>query len=162
MGACFSSKMEDTSKVIRVVHLDGSFEHYDEPAIVNQVINNYPKHFLCSPIQILQHGLVPLMLDQQLKTGQIYFMLPNSTLKFNASPMELTSLTRKLTNIAKTGRCPAKSVPLSHSAKTVWDQRVTSSNKFLGQRCGAGVVECVGNTHNSTPWKPVLATIRET
>ncbi|MFS7934830.1 hypothetical protein Hanom_Chr05g00396271 [Helianthus anomalus] len=162
MGACFSSKMEVTSKAIRVVHLDGSLEHYDDPATVDQVINNFPKHFLCTPIQILQDGLVPLKLDHQLEAGQIYFMLPNSTLKFNASPMDLTSLTRKLTNIAKNGRCacPAKLVSVSPSASPSWDPKASSPNRFLDQRFGGGVKD-VGNTRKSPQWKPNLATISE-
>ncbi|KAL8191551.1 hypothetical protein R6Q57_028282 [Mikania cordata] len=160
MGACFSSKTELTSKAIRVVRLDGSLEDYDGPATVNQVINNFPKHFLCNPIQILQDGLVPLRLEQ-LKMGQIYFMLPVYTLKFNASPMDLTSLTRKLTNIAKTGRCPAKpSDPINPSASPLRGPKDRSLNRF-DRRCG-GRVENMGNTGETPRWKPILAPIGET
>lgn len=165
MGGCFSSKiskMEVTLKTIRVVHMDGLLEDYEEPATVDQVINNFPKHFVCTPIQILQNGLIPLKPDYQLKTGQIYFLLPNYTLKFDASPMDLTSLTRKLTNIAKTGRCLVKSVPTSPSASPLWDPKVKSPNRFLECRmCGVGGVENMGNTVKLPQWKPNLATIRE-
>ncbi|PWA76442.1 hypothetical protein CTI12_AA234310 [Artemisia annua] len=162
MGACFSSKISEMDKlktIIRVVHLDGSLVDYEAPATVDQVINNFPKHFLCTPLQVLQNGLVPLKLNHQLKTGQIYFLLPNHTLKFNASPMDLTSLTRKLTNIAKTGRCLAKSVPTSTSTSPQWDPKSRHTNRFLDRQCGH--VDNFGNAHKSPQWKPILATIRE-
>lgn len=151
-------------KTIRVVHMDGSLEDYQDPATVDQVIINFPKHFLCTPIQILQDGLIPLKLDHQLKAGQIYFMLPNSTLKFNASPTDLISLTRKLTNIAKTGQCLAKLVPTSPLASPLWDLKARSPNRVLDDRrscVGDGMEKMAGSVHKSPPWKPNLTMIRE-
>ncbi|KAI3782298.1 hypothetical protein L2E82_12338 [Cichorium intybus] len=165
MGACYSceqSSKEGKLKTIRVVHLDGSVDDYVDPATVEQVIGNFPKHFLCTPIQILQDGLVPLQPNHQLETGQTYFMLPNSTLSFNASPMDLTSLTRKLTNIAKTSRCTSKSAPASPSASPLWASEPSSPNRFLDRRpSGETREESMLNSPKSPLWKPILAPITE-
>ncbi|KVI11855.1 Protein of unknown function DUF4228 [Cynara cardunculus var. scolymus] len=165
MGACSSCKRSKTRvplKTIRVVQMDGSLEDYQDPATVDQVIINFPKHFLCTPIQILQDGLIPLKHDHQLKTGQIYFMLPNSTLKFNASPMDLVSLTKKLTKIAKTSRCLPKLVPTSPLASPLWDPKARSPNRGLALRCvGDGMEKMAVSVPKSPPWKPNLTMIRE-
>ncbi|KAK9055278.1 hypothetical protein SSX86_026360 [Deinandra increscens subsp. villosa] len=158
---CFSSKRSKTEvspKTIRVVHLDGSLQDYENPATVDQVITNFPMHYLCTPVEILQSGLVPLQLNHQLKTGQIYFILPNSTLKFNTCPDDLTSLTRKLMNIAKTSRsCPPKLVSRSPSASP----QGTSESKFVDRRYGEfGEVRML-NSPKSPQWKPVMDTIIE-
>ncbi|KAI3772136.1 hypothetical protein L6452_03311 [Arctium lappa] len=158
MGASFSSKASNedlTLKTIRVMHLNGSVDGYEDPATVDQVTSNFPNHFLCSPIEILQTGLVPLKLHHQLTSGQIYFILPNSTLKFNSSPVDLTSLTRKLTNIAKTGHCSAKSVP---AASRSANPRLCNPQ---GRKCGENVVKSMLRSQKSPLWKPNLTTIIE-
>ncbi|KAF5804844.1 hypothetical protein HanRHA438_Chr05g0211801 [Helianthus annuus] len=165
MGTCFSSKRskaEVASETIRVVHMDGSLQDYEDPATVDQVITNFPMHYLCTPVEIFQSGLVPLQLNHQLKTGQIYFVLPNTTLKFNTSPDDLTILTRKLMNIAKTARSgPAKSVPRSPSASMLHNPQGTSQTTFLDHRCGDhGEVNTL-NSPKSPIWKPVMDTIVE-
>ncbi|KAI3811473.1 hypothetical protein L1987_21197 [Smallanthus sonchifolius] len=168
MGTCFSSKRSKTevkTEIIRVVHLDGSLQDYENPATVDQVISNFPMHYLCTPVEIYQSGLVPLELNHQLKTGQIYFILPNSTLKFNTSPDDLTTLTRKLMNIAKTGRsCPAKSVSRSPSASPLCSPQRTSRSKFLrlDRRCGDNNGQVSMLSSPKLPlWKPVMDTIIE-
>ncbi|GJS93619.1 hypothetical protein Tco_0800587 [Tanacetum coccineum] len=165
MGACSSckrSKPEVAFTTIRIVHLDGYLENYEDPATVDQVINNFPKHFLCTPLQVLQNGLVPLSHDHQLKTGQIYFILPNSTLRFNDSPQDLTSLTRKLTKIAKTGQCPFKTTKRSpSSASSLPTPQATSPRPCLDSRFGNNGEDIMLNSPKSPQWIPVLDTIIE-
>ncbi|KAI3754729.1 hypothetical protein L1987_54518 [Smallanthus sonchifolius] len=89
-------------RTIRVVHFDGYIEDYESPASVNQVITIFPKHFMTTPIRLMQVGLVPLKLDTLLEPGKIYFLLPCSFIRFNESSSDLVCLTKKLTDIAKT------------------------------------------------------------
>ncbi|KAK1420873.1 hypothetical protein QVD17_22800 [Tagetes erecta] len=160
MGAHFSCKSSgpDVTKLrkIRVVHLDGSLEAYEDPATVDQVVSNFPKHFLCTPMDIIQSGLIPLKLDHQLRPGQIYFMLPNSTLKFNASPVDLSSLAKKLMSIAKTGRFSAKSVPTSPLASPVCNREQPTSPGHCFDR---DIRE--ESMMKSLRWKPNLGAITE-
>ncbi|XP_024965682.1 uncharacterized protein LOC112505868 [Cynara cardunculus var. scolymus] len=158
MGAGFSSKTskaELTKKTIRVVHLNGSLDDYQDPATVDQVTSNFPDHFLCSPIEILQAGLVPLKLNHQLTSGQIYFIFPNSTLKFNSSPVDLTSLTRKLTNIAKTSHGSTKSVP---AASLSVNRRLRNPQ---ARKCGEKGKKSMLKSRKLPLWKPNLTTIIE-
>ncbi|KAM0021289.1 hypothetical protein Hdeb2414_s0024g00649261 [Helianthus debilis subsp. tardiflorus] len=163
MGARFSCKSSETDvatrstpRRTRVVHLDGSLVDYQDPTTVDQVLRNFPNHFLCTPVQIIQAGLVPLRLDHQLRSGKLYFMLPDSTLKFNASPVDLASLTKKLMNIAKTSRSnSAKSVPTSPSASPLCNPQPRSPSHSFGRGCGEDSMV------KSLRWKPILDAITE-
>lgn len=164
MGAHFSCKSYETDFItlnkILVVHVDGSLENYEDPTTVDQVTSNFPKHFLCTAVEVLQSGLVPLRLNHQLILGQIYFMLPNySTLQFNLSPVELVSLTRKLLNIAKTGQCSTKLVATTPPADSICNPQATRPVKLLDRRCGDILGE--ESMIKSHGWKPILAAITE-
>ncbi|KAJ0800448.1 hypothetical protein HanPI659440_Chr03g0103151 [Helianthus annuus] len=103
-----------TLRIIRVVHFDGYIEDYESPATVNQVITIYPKHFLTTPIRLMQIGLVPLKLDTLLEGGKIYFLLPCSFIRLNESSSDLTCLTKKLNNIAKTSQLKPRQTTLAN------------------------------------------------
>lgn len=143
--------------------MDGSLQDFENPATVDQVISNFPKHYLCTPVEIFQSGLVPLQLNHQLKTGQVYFMLPNSTLKFNTCPDDLTTLTRKLMNIAKTGRpCTVKSVSRSPLGSPLPSpQGTTNQSKFVDRGCGDNGEVIMLHSPKSPMWKPAMDTIIE-
>ncbi|KVI01433.1 uncharacterized protein LOC112500941 [Cynara cardunculus var. scolymus] len=149
MGACCSCRTSTkrTLKTIRVVHLDGVLEVYESPTTVNQVISNLPKHFMSTPVQLIQNVLVPLKLDTQLEPGRIYFVLPFSILRFNEAPGDLINLAKKLTNVAKTHRPRPKPKP------------APSTQISLG--CSNGEKNNMRNSTKSLSWKPILATIRE-
>ncbi|KAI3701732.1 hypothetical protein L6452_27027 [Arctium lappa] len=155
MGSCCSCRTstERTPKTIRVVHLDGFLEVYESPTTVNQVISDLPKHFMSTPIQLIQNVLVPLKLDTQLEPGKVYFVLPFSILRFNEAPGDLIALAKKLTNIAKTHRSKPKSAPLASP------QVKGSTQISLG--CSNSEKNTMGNSTKLLSWKPILATIRE-
>nr|POE75266.1 hypothetical protein CFP56_14301 [Quercus suber] len=122
MGACFSCRSSQPFKSIRVVHFNGYVEDFEHPVSVNEVTAKSPKHFVCTPAQLLSNGSKPLKPDTQLELGKIYFLLPFSTLQADVSPMDLASIVRKLTTVAKTS-------PL-------WSQQhgsnpATSPNRFM-------------------------------
>lgn len=155
MGACCSCRTsnERILKTIRVVHLDGFLEVYESPTTVNQVISNLPKHFMSTPIQLIQNVLVPLKLDTQLEPGKVYFVLPFSILRFNEAPGDLINLAKKLTNIAKTHQPKPKPTTLAGP------QVKGSTQISLG--CSKGEKNNMTNSTKLLSWKPILATIRE-
>ncbi|KAL8265326.1 hypothetical protein R6Q59_023456 [Mikania micrantha] len=116
MGSCcfVERSTRPTLRTIRVVHFDGYIEDYEGPVMVNQVINIFPKHFITTPIRLMQVGLAPLKLDTQLEPGKIYFLLPCSFIRFNDSSSDLICLTKKLANIAKTGQPKPKPTSLTN------------------------------------------------
>ncbi|PWA75387.1 hypothetical protein CTI12_AA164450 [Artemisia annua] len=114
MGVCCfqeRSREEPSSRTIRVVHIDGLIEDFESPTTVNEIIGYFTRHFLTTPIQILQVGLIPLKNDTKLEPGRIYFLLPYAITRFNESSVDLLPLTKKLIKIAKTRRSIAKPSP---------------------------------------------------
>ncbi|KAE9604728.1 hypothetical protein Lal_00010806 [Lupinus albus] len=168
MGGCFSSSSSSTSNIIRLVHLSGYVEDFDQPILVNQVIRNSPKHFICTSMQLLSSTSQPLKGDTQLQLGNVYFMLPYSILQANFSPVGMASLANRLTTIAKT-RCGSKK-SLESSPNSLLNQNelcnIWSSPSRSPSRLGV-VVEEIGVTYGARnslrlqPWKPLLDTIRE-
>ena len=167
MGACFSIRSSSTFNNVRVVHLNGYVEDFEQPISASQVIGNPPKHFVCTSIQLLSScSSKSLNGDTQLRPGQVYFMLPYSILQDEVSPVDLASLAKRLTAIAKTRPCEynngnksIKASPLS--SQTFWSSPSRSPGRV-------GVQEQIGMMMNGRlgtcsvqPWKPMLDTIRE-
>lgn len=115
MGVCCfqerSREEPSLSRTIRVVHIDGLIEDFESPTTVNEIIGYFTRHFLTTPIQILQVGLIPLKNDTRLEPGRIYFLLPYAITRFNESSVDLLPLTKKLIKIAKTRKSIAKPAP---------------------------------------------------
>lgn len=151
MGACFSCRSSQPFKSIRVVHFNGYVEDFEHPVSVNEVTAKSPKHFVCTPAQLLSNGSKPLKPDTQLELGKIYFLLPFSTLQADVSPMDLASIVRKLTTVAKTS-------PL-------WSQQhgsnpATSPNRFMETEKPV-VAYGAPRSARARSWRPILDTIRE-
>ncbi|KAL1335420.1 hypothetical protein HN51_064318 [Arachis hypogaea] len=180
MGAYFSCGARSSSnfKSIRVVHLNGHVEEFDEPISAGQVIfgvgSSTKQYFVCTAIQLLSScsSSMSLKEDAQLQPGQIYFMLPYSILHADVSPVDLASLAKRLNAIARTRPCLDYSNNNNNnnhksmkdgflSCQTqVWNPIITSSPSN-------SVVGVMGEEKGSVyrvmqqPWKPILDTIKE-
>ncbi|KAK7413037.1 hypothetical protein VNO78_04872 [Psophocarpus tetragonolobus] len=167
MGGCFSSKPSSTINNVRLVHLSGYVEDFDQPISVSQVTGTPAKHFVCTSLQLLSSCSKPLNGETQLQPGNVYFMLPFSILQADVSPADLASLAKKLTAIAKTSRCEGKKNSLKDGVlssqqglNNVWGSPSRSPGRL-------GLVEQTSMPYGGRspcrirPWKPILDTIRE-
>ncbi|XP_054820207.1 uncharacterized protein LOC129319231 [Prosopis cineraria] len=181
MGGCVSSCRSSSSssttafKNVRVVHLNGYVEDFLEPVSVRQLTGDPPKHFVCTTLQLLSpsNSTTPLKADAKLRPGEVYFKLPCSVLQADVSPVDLASLAKRLTAIAKTtstivnraeedenqprlGRVPLSShLALSHRDRV----SVSACGLQGGRRRGGGKRSLYG--HGVQPWKPILDPIGE-
>ncbi|XP_057433694.1 uncharacterized protein LOC130726452 [Lotus japonicus] len=175
MGGCFScrsSSKNSKSNSVRLVHLSGYVEDFEQPISVSQVTGNSgnpTSHFVCTSVQLLSSCSKSLKGDTQLQPGNVYFMLPYSILQPDVSPVDLASLAKRLTSIAKTRRrsCDEdkKSLKASPLASQIGLSNVWSSPSRSPGR--VGVAEEIGLAYGGRsvsgvrPWKPILGTIRE-
>ncbi|XP_004487978.1 uncharacterized protein [Cicer arietinum] len=167
MGGCFSSRPSCTSKTIRLVHLSGYVEDFEQPITVNQVTcGNPPTHFVCTSLQLLSSSSKPLKGDTQLQPGIVYFMLPYSILQADVSPVDLASLAKRLTAKAKTRRFEDKKKTMKGSPllnknelRSVWSSPLMSPSR-VGAAEGIGMAYG-GSTCRGRLWRPLLDTIRE-
>ncbi|KAG5006156.1 hypothetical protein GLYMA_09G058700v4 [Glycine max] len=166
MGGCFSSKPSFTINNVRLVHLSGYVEDFENPISVSQVTGTPPKHFVCTSVQLLSSCSKPLNGDTQLQPGNVYFMLPYSILQADVSPVDLASLAKRLTAIAKTRSRKLEGKKSSSLKDGSFSSNVWSSPSRSPGRLG-GVVEQIGMPYGGPspcrvrPWKPILDTIRE-
>ncbi|CAL5376704.1 unnamed protein product [Camellia sinensis] len=157
MGSCFSSRPSSSSttllKTIRVVHMNGHVEDFEHSVTVGEVTGKPPRHFVCTRTQLVSGEPKPLKQETQLELGNVYFMLPYSTIQSGVSPVDLASIAKKLTRVAKTSqpqlanKSPLRNF-LSSGSSPVWSSPATSPNRFSG-------------SVKAQSWKPFLDTIRE-
>jgi hypothetical protein len=167
MGACFPCRSSSpAAKSIRLVHFNGYVEDFEHPVSVSQATGKPPKHFVCTPAQLLCAGSEPLNPDTQLEPGKIYFFLPFSVLQPDVSPMDLVSIVRKLTAVAKASRREAKSPLWSTdqygSSPGFSSQGTASPSRFVepeGKMMMMGYGE--QRSARARPWRPILDTIGE-
>ncbi|EEF44118.1 uncharacterized protein LOC8258046 [Ricinus communis] len=162
MGSCLSCRSSPKLKSIRVVHLNGYVEYFEYPVLVSQITDKSCKHFVSTAAQLLSTASKSLKPDAQLQQGQIYFLLPYSTLQAEVSPLDFAALVKRLTSVAKkSDHCrkanntkSSRTVPTSTSpiiSPGRFVQPVQPSGMaFRGKRCSV-----------EKPWKPILDTIRE-
>lgn len=162
MGGCFScgSSSSSSFKNVRVVHLNGHVENYEETITVRQVITgmsntntdtnttNPPKHFVCTALHLLSPSSSKPFMNEDtfLQPGLVYFMLPYSILQADVSPVDLASLAKRLSALAK-----AKTKPCTVDNKSSLGERREQFSVAYGGKRPCRV----------RPWKPILDTIRE-
>lgn len=178
MGGCFSSTSSSTFKNnIRLVHLSGYVEDFEQPISVSQVTGgNPPTHFVCTSLQLLSSSSKPLKGDTQLQPGNVYFILPYSAFQAEFSAVDLASLAKRLTSIAKTNNRSTKDRrKKSLKGGTTSSSLLSNQDGLLSNVWGSpsrspgrvGVAEQIGMAYEGRsscrvrPWKPILDTIRE-
>ncbi|XP_041018058.1 uncharacterized protein LOC121260297 [Juglans microcarpa x Juglans regia] len=173
MGACFSCRSSSAVfKSIRVVHFNGFVEDFENPVSVCQVTGKPPKHFVCTPAQLLSTATATasasnlLKPDTQLEPGKLYFLLPYSTLQAEISPLDLASIAKRLTRVAKTNRSQAKSSRASpsispYSSSPVLNSPSRSPNRFGEPEASMVALGATKRSSRARPWKPILDPIRE-
>ncbi|XP_014508513.1 uncharacterized protein LOC106768056 [Vigna radiata var. radiata] len=153
MGACFSCDSSSILKHIRVVHMNGYVEDFEQPISVRQVIGHPSKHFLCTSTQLLSASSKSMTGETHLQPGQVYFMLPYSVLQADVSPVDLAALVKRLSAVAKA------TSPLSTQNQTLSSSPSTTP---IREQYGVGKMNLgVRSPCKIQPWKPVLDTISE-
>uniref|UniRef100_A0A803Q7D2 DUF4228 domain-containing protein n=1 Tax=Cannabis sativa TaxID=3483 RepID=A0A803Q7D2_CANSA len=180
MGLCYSCRslsLSTTSnnrpefKYVRVVHLNGYVECFEQPIPVSQVLEKPSKNFVCTPIELLSSGFRPLKPETLLQPGRIYFLLPYTTLQAEVSPIDLATLVKRLnaaaTKTSRSGSIKSSSSgllasPLSSqligSPSSIWSSPSWSPNRFAEPDCMSDLAQ---RSVRARSWKPILDTIRE-
>jgi hypothetical protein len=165
MAACFSfCRSSPASESIRLVHMNGYVEDFEQPISVSQATGKPPKHFVSTPAQLLCAGSEPLNPDTQLEAGKIYFLLPLSVLRADVSPLDLVSIVRKLTAVAKASRREQPKSPRASqygSSPLLFSSSPgTSPSRFMEPERKMMAYGAQRSTR-ARSWTPILDTIRE-
>lgn len=109
MGGCFSllitSDMNDNklsaASTANIITITGEFRQFVTPVSVSQVLeqiesSSNPESFICNSDNLYYDETIPaLKPDQELQSGEIYFILPNSKLQYPLTASEMAGLAIK-------------------------------------------------------------------
>lgn len=149
--------------VIRVVHFNGQLDEFPEPISVRRAMQNHPRHFICFPRDLYTVNCRPLRLEELLRLGELYFLLPLSTLESDLTVENLMALAAKLYAAARKEVCRRT------------QRRIMSCNlggaggcsvpEKLLRSCDDPELKMILREHlltKSRLWRPGLHTIEET
>ncbi|PIA43833.1 hypothetical protein AQUCO_01800108v1 [Aquilegia coerulea] len=158
MGSCFSRSSSSSSlNCVRIVHLNGYIEDFEDPITVKQVTADLPKHFLCTTAHLV-YGSKPIGPEVKLQTGCIYFLLPYSILRSDTSPANMVALATKLTAYGRSNRSSAKT-----NHESLLNLPASKGNSILvSTNCEYSLRPArVERSSTVTKWKPILDAITE-
>lgn len=151
--------------VIRVVHFNGQLDEFPAPISVRRAVQNHPHHFICLPRDLYTVNCRPLQLQEHLQLGELYFLLPLSTLESDLTVENLMTLTAKLYAAARKEVC--RRTQRRMSSDSVWnlgsDGGCSMPEKLL-RSCDDPELKMILREHlvtKSRLWRPGLHTIEE-
>ncbi|KAG2327282.1 hypothetical protein Bca52824_010010 [Brassica carinata] len=104
MGACVSreSMRGDSAKLIL---FDGTLEEFSTPVKVWQILQKYPTSFVCNSDEMdFDDAVSAVSGDEELRSGQLYFVLPLTWLNHPLRAEEMAGLAVKASSaLAKSG-----------------------------------------------------------
>ncbi|KAK1284788.1 hypothetical protein QJS10_CPB21g01465 [Acorus calamus] len=134
--------------VIRIVHLNGHVEEFSRPVPAGEVLKSHPGHILSRPCsQGVARKILILSPDSELRRGQIYFLIPSTSLPEKKKQKKILMKKQNRNNDAKHHH--------HHSRKSSSDDDVMveeAEDKHKKRRCWTGRVGV---------WRPHLESISE-
>lgn len=164
-----SSKLAEEEEVmkIRLVHLNGWTEEFEDAMTVAQVTGgDKQQHFVFAQAQLatlLNSKPKPLDSATQLQKGSIYFLLPLSIFNTEMSPIDLATISKRLTLAAaahKPSRIDNKKKKKKKQSKL--EIRNRYADRYVPPRINEALGDVdVNNDKQNTSWKPILESITE-
>jgi hypothetical protein len=151
---------------IRVVHLNGQLDEFPAQVSVKRVLQNLPRHFICCSRDLFAVKCRPLQPDEDLRLGELYFLLPLSILESDLSAENLVALAARLYAAAR--KEVSRAAQRRRSADSACDlpgEGRSSMYEELLRSCEDPEVKIAFREHlisKSRSWRPRLHTIEET
>ncbi|XP_058082580.1 uncharacterized protein LOC131230681 [Magnolia sinica] len=147
-----------SSRVVKVVCLDGRVEVYTRPVNAAELMLENPSRFVCDASDLkVGHRIPGLAADEDLEPRHLYFLLPMNMLYSVLTPINMASLSHNASKAFKQGG-PSKNIgkifpvfgdscifPSEIKPSTVKIQHPNPNQRFSRQRS----------------WRPALDTIVE-
>ncbi|KAH9310346.1 hypothetical protein KI387_025381, partial [Taxus chinensis] len=176
MGICISSSHDENSvPTANLILMDGSIREFSQPLRNNEILREYPGHFICSSdgLYIGKNISEVLHEDDQLQLGQLYFLLPRRKLEYVVTESDMAALFLKANSAIKQRKRNNKRVqPLFHvDLDARHDEGLTSQDiSSWGEEEFCGINLCMSKTMPVSPgrvglgktqWQSKLETIVE-
>lgn len=140
MGACVSreSMRGDSAKLIL---FDGTLQEFSSPVKVWQILQKYPTSFVCNSDEMdFDDAVSAVSGNEELRSGQLYFVLPLTWLNHPLRAEEMAALAVKASSaLAKSGGVGWVTVDDSDV-----DGKVYQPKNIAGVKTNAGGGRCCG------------------
>lgn len=156
MASCARLTKVMNPDVIRVVYLSGQVDEFPAPVSAKQVLQDHPRHFIFNSRDLFGSSCPPLQPEDELRLGELYFLLPLSALQ---SAENLVALAAKLYAAAKK-KASRRAQPRRSS-----DLKSDLPGERLAQMGDDTEVKMTLREQpisKSRSWRPSLQTIEET
>ncbi|GMI98110.1 hypothetical protein HRI_003480300 [Hibiscus trionum] len=169
---------ERPRRTLKVINCDGQVKIYDRPVHVAELLNQFPKHMICrSDSFYIGKKIPPLPMDDELRLGHDYFLLPQQVFQSALSFVTIASFTN-----SRLVKNAAASQPFHVEKSESGSLRLRVSDEFIrelmeesktkdgdeescsGRVCTTPQLQkqyalLVGSARHN--WKPKLETIKE-
>lgn len=101
MASCARRAKVVSPDAIRVVHVNGQVDKFPAPVSFKRVVQHHPRHFICHSRDLYAVNCRPLKPEEELRLGELYFLLPFSALESDLSAENLMALAARLLAAAR-------------------------------------------------------------
>jgi len=146
--------------------MNGQLDEFPAPVTVKRMLQNHPTQFICSSRDLFAVNCRPLQPEEDLRLGELYFLLPLSILDSDLSVENLVALAAKLNAAARNEA--SRAAQRRRSADSTCDlpgDGCTSMNEKFLRSCDDPELKMAFREHlisKSRSWRPGLDTIKET
>ncbi|KAI3993571.1 hypothetical protein MKX01_002584 [Papaver californicum] len=114
--------------VIRIVHLNGHVEELTRPISAGEVLKANPNHIISKPSsQGVVRRILILSPETELKRGNIYFLIPSSSLSDKKRKQFKKRITKTNSSVVPTTVSPTK------ASQETADCKVVDCDKYLSE-----------------------------
>ncbi|KAL4351779.1 hypothetical protein GQ457_06G034460 [Hibiscus cannabinus] len=174
---------ERPRRTLKVINCDGQVKIYDRPVHVAELLNQFPKHMICrSDSFYIGQKIPPLAMDDKLRLGHNYFLLPKQIFQTALSFVTIASFANSRYSSPRLAKKAAASQPFHVEKSESGCLRIRVSDEFIRElmeesKTEEGDEESCSGRVCTTPqlqkqyallvgsarhnWKPKLETIKE-
>ncbi|CAN8277664.1 unnamed protein product [Cochlearia groenlandica] len=105
MGSCVSRDESLRSETAKLILLDGTLQEFSSPIKVYQILQKNPTSFICNSDEMdFDDAVSTLSGEEELRSGNLYFVLPMTWLNHPLRAEEMAALAVKASSaLAKSG-----------------------------------------------------------
>ncbi|KAL4360657.1 hypothetical protein GQ457_04G034080 [Hibiscus cannabinus] len=178
--SCLHHRREPPRRTLKVISCDGRVAVYDRPVHVSELMSQFPKHMICrSDSLYIGRKIPPLAMDDKLRLGHNYFLLPQKSFQSALSFVTVASFANaRYSSPRSSNKKPAACQPFHVEKTESGCLRIRVSDEFIRElmeesETEDGVISRVCTTPqlqkqyallvgpSRRDWKPKLETINE-
>ncbi|KAK8702841.1 hypothetical protein V6N13_021178 [Hibiscus sabdariffa] len=130
--SCLHHRREQPRRTVKVISCDGRVTVYDRPVHVSELLSQFPKHMICrSDSLYIGRKIPPLSMDDKLRLGHNYFLLPQKAFQSALSFVTVASFANARYSSPRSSMKPAACQPFHVEKTESGCLRIRVSDEFI-------------------------------